>query len=57
MALTERFPTMTPLTIRKTRASEIFLLIRRLDNYDTRHPADGGDDDEIIRRPASDNWF
>jgi len=56
MALSERFPQMTPITIRETRASEIFLLLRRLDTYDEKQP-ESYEDGEVIRRPADDSWF
>lgn len=56
MALSERFPQMTPITIRETRASEIFLLLRRLDTYDEKQP-ESYEDSEVIRRPADDSWF
>lgn len=59
--LIERFPSLTPFTIRQTKATEVFLLIRRLDNYSEYKDKDIKIKDnkpvKVIRRPAGDDWF
>lgn len=47
---------MDPVRIRRTRAAEIFLLIRRLNEYTEREKAEKGTGGQIDR-PASDTWF
>lgn len=58
------FPGLTPFEIRKQAAYEIFLLIRRLNRYSERKGSNqtkvtktGSGKDEVIRIPASDNWY
>ena len=56
--LCERFPAMSPLTLRKEKAREVFLLINRYSIYsknEQKTKKNGGK--RIIRRPAGDNWF
>ena len=56
--LCERFPAMTPLTLRKEKAREVFILIKRYNRYSKKQKKEaksGGK--KIIRRPAGDNWF
>lgn len=54
MRLSERFPSLTPLSLRKENAREVFLLIRRYSIFsaNSRKPKNN-----IIRRPAGDDWF
>jgi hypothetical protein len=54
--LSERFPAMTPLTLRKERAHEVFLLINRYNRY-SKKEAKQKNGKRIIRRPAGDDWF
>jgi hypothetical protein len=53
MSLSERFPAMTPLTLRKERAHEVFLLINRMNRYSKKTKRQSN----VIRRPAGDDWF
>lgn len=65
MTLCERFPSLTPFDIRKQRAYDVFLLIRRLNFYsrgnEEHRPGTTiihKNGDTIIRRPAKDDsWF
>lgn len=56
MSLCERFPAMTPLTLRREKAVDVFTLIVRYANYSNRQAKSAGKP-KIIRRPASDTWF
>lgn len=55
VGLCERFPALSPFTVRRTRASEVFLLMRRMQTYQKDKPQKGKKD--VIRRPAGDDWF
>lgn len=62
MALSERFPGMNPLSIRRERAKEVFLLIRRLSKYNRTDKETGGEvtyqgNKKIIKVKAPDTWF
>nr|DAK15291.1 MAG TPA: protein of unknown function DUF393 [Caudoviricetes sp.] len=46
--LCERFPAFTPVTIRRSPAHEIFLIVRRLKKQRKK---------KRIMKPAGDNWF
>ena len=57
--LSERFAGMTPFNIRREKAREVFLLIRRMAVYNEKKqkntdPITGA---RVIRRPAGDTWF
>ena len=56
MSLCERFPAMTPLSIRKERAVDVFRLIVRYAGYAKKQSKNAGKP-KIIRRPAGDTWF
>lgn len=56
LTLSERFPAMTPISIRRERAAEVFLLVRRLNSQTERAIASAGKK-KVIRRKASDDWF
>ena len=56
MSLCERFPAMTPLTLRRERAVDVFKLIVRYAGYSKKQTKNAGKP-KIIRRPASDTWF
>ena len=58
ISLCERFPALSPFDIRKQRAGEVFLLVRRLNNY-TEYTNDKNDtrNGTVIRRRAGDDWF
>lgn len=50
----DRFPNLSPFDVRKQRVREVFLLVRRLNNFNSKKTK------EIkrqTRRPAGDNWF
>ena len=57
--LSDRFHALTPIVIRQTKASEIFLLIRRMYIYNDKKKAneDPVTGQQVIRRPAPDTWF
>lgn len=59
MSICERFPAMTPLTIRREKARDFFTLIVRYSNYSDKQQkkAEQPSKPKIIRRPASDTWF
>lgn len=54
MEICNRFPNVTPFTIRKEKIKEVFLLVRRLRDYDNREKPK---QKNIRRKPASDSWF
>lgn len=54
--LCERFPAMTPLSLRKERAKDVFTLFTRYIKYANKKGKNKGKK-KIIRRPASDTWF
>ena len=56
VSMSERFPSLNPLSIRQMRAREVFLFIRRFIAYSKKEERDK-DGNRIIRRPAGDNWF
>lgn len=55
MILCQRFPTLTPFAIREQRANEVFMLVKRLGEYDKKQKVPLIP--EKIRRKAGDNWF
>ena len=61
--LCERFPSMTPLSLRKERAREVFLLIGRLNKHTAKElkgkqqTTSRVNGKRVIRRPAGDDWF
>lgn len=55
--LSERFPAMTPLTLRREKAREVFLLMNRFNRYNRKKKKSQKNGKKIIRRPAGDNWF
>ena len=56
MSLCERFPAMTPLTLRREKARNVFTLFVRYIGYSAKQTKNAGKP-KIIRRPASDTWF
>lgn len=54
MGICGQFPGMSPIDVRRERAIEVFQLIRRLNDYNSRQTPNG---ERNIRRPAGDNWF
>jgi hypothetical protein len=57
MNLCERFTSMTPLTLRREKAREVFLLLNRFNRYHRKKKREMKNGKRIIRRPAGDNWF
>lgn len=62
LTLCERFPALTPFEIRKQRAYEVFLLVRRLNTQPKKEqPKNATPGTTVkngeIRRPASDDWY
>lgn len=57
MNLSERFPSMTPLTLRREKAREVFLLINRYNRYSAKEKKKQKNGKRIIRKPAGDDWF
>lgn len=55
----EKFPGITPFSIRRTRAAEVFLLMRRLADHSERKEKEikKNHGSNVIRRPAGDDWF
>ena len=52
----EKFPSLSPFDVRREKATEIFLLMRRLNNYNSYQKKDT-QNKKVIRRPAGDDWF
>ena len=62
MSLCKIFPSMTPLTLRREKAREVFLLISRYNKYCLKNNNENktnttNDGVRVIRRKAGDNWF
>jgi len=56
----DRFPSVSPFAIRRQKAREVFLLIRRLHGYQENDKKSAGNQagkPNVIRRPAGDDWF
>lgn len=51
--LCERFSGVTPFSIRREKAREVFILLKRFNRYARKKKGKK----TIIRRPAGDNWF
>ena len=56
LSIVERFPSLTPFAVRKEKASEVFLLVRRLNNR-TKKQSKQANSKKVIRRAAGDDWF
>ena len=58
VSLCERFPSLSPFDLRREKASEVFLLTRRLQKYNENkkktHTPEGK---RIIYKKAGDTWF
>lgn len=55
MTLCDRFPSLTPFSIRRERAKDVYILIARLNKYGKTEKKKNKPN--IIRRPAGDDWF
>ena len=56
LSICDRFNSLSPFAVRRTKASEVFLLIRRMNNYN-HYKTKKNSKKNVIRRAASDNWF
>ena len=56
ITLCERFPAMTPFSIRKERAVDVFKLIVKYSKHSQRQKKKP-EKQKIIRRPAQDTWW
>ena len=60
MNMCKTFPYLTPFTLRKEKAIEVFELIRRLNGYieyEKEEKVTAQTESNVIVRPAGDNWF
>jgi len=62
LSLCESFPALTPLSLRREKAREVFNLIERMNDRPKEKenkPKGNTEDteDTIVRVPAGDNWF
>lgn len=60
MNMCKTFPSLTPFTLRKEKAVEVFELIRRLNRYieyEKEEKVTTQTESNVIVRPAGDNWF
>lgn len=56
MALCNCFPSVTPFSIRREKAVDVYTLIIKYNKYSKKQKKNEGKP-EIIRKPASDLWF
>lgn len=54
--LCERFPAFSPLSLRRERAREVFVMIVEFTKY-SRREARQAKKQQVIRKPAGDSWF
>ena len=57
ISICERFPSLSPFDVRQERASEVFLLVRRMNNYNAYQSKNTKGNKKIVRRRAGDDWF
>lgn len=62
MSLCKIFPALTPLTLRREKAREVFLLINRYNKHSLKNNNGNKTNTtqngvRVIRRKAGDNWF
>lgn len=58
--LSERFPALSPVSLRKTKAREVFKIINKLTIYSKKEKqkqAKAATTKHIIKKQASDTWF
>ena len=55
--LCETFPALTPFQVRRERATEVFLMLRRMDKYNETEGKKKKGTKQRIRRQANDSWF
>lgn len=57
ISICERFPSLSPFDVRREKASEVFLLMRRMSNYNHYQNKNVKNGKQVIRKPAGDDWF
>ena len=59
ITLFDRFPALTPMSLRRTRARDIFKVIVKLGKHAKKEKTEEAKKamKRIIKRPASDTWF
>ena len=57
--LSERFPALSPISIRRTKAREVFKIINKLTVYSKKEKKKQAQSNakHIVARQASDTWF
>ena len=54
----DRFGCLSPFDVRRKPAREVFLIVKRLNEYNRLNKKNHSNTGKkIIRRPAGDNWF
>lgn len=56
MTLCDRFPALTPFSIRKEKMVDVFRLISKYNEY-SKKEVKKANQPKVIRRPAGDDWF
>lgn len=56
MTLSDRFPALTPLSIRRERMVDVFKLVGKINRY-SKTVKKKENKPKIIRRPAGDDWY
>ena len=57
MQLCKAFPALSPFAVRRERAHEVFLLVRRMNTQPKNVNGQKVDKKGRVRRPAGDDWF
>lgn len=55
--LCKAYPALTPFSVRRERAREVFLLVHRMNSKPRTKNGEEIDAQGRVRRPAGDNWF
>ena len=56
VSISDRFPALTPIALRKEKAREVFLMVARFNRYSVRK-GKNKTKTGITRKPAGDDWF
>ena len=56
VGICERFPSMSPLSLRKERVNDVFRLVAQYAEY-ARKESNKKNGKQVIRRRAGDDWF
>lgn len=57
MTICDRFPAVTPFSIRNEKMINIFKLIVKMNKYAKNVKKANPEKPKVIRRPAGDDWF